>query len=224
MIEPVAVVVPALNAAPTLPAVLAGVRLHLPGATIIGIDDGSTDDTRAVLDGGCDEAIHFDVNRGKGAALRAGFARALERGANAVLTIDADGQHDPAYAPGLVRALEEADIVIGARRRQGTPMPLRRRISNALSSRAISAAAGCSIADTQSGYRALRADVLRKVNAVGDRYEYETDLLIKAGRAGFRINCVPISTIYGSPSHFRELRDAGRVVGLIIRRHLDRVR
>ena len=216
----IACVVPAFDAAPTLGAVLAGLRTALPGAWLIVVDDGSTDRTSDVARQGADETVRFAANLGKGAALRAGFARALAAGAARVLTVDADGQHDPASAPALVAALAHADVVVGARARSSSRMPLRRRLSNALSARAISACAGCELPDSQSGFRAIRADVLRRVQASGDRYEFETDFLIRAGRAGCRIASVPIATIYGAPSHFREISDAVRVVRTIWR-HRD---
>lgn len=115
MIEPLVVLVPAYNAEPSLAKVVKDVRRNLPRAWIIGIDDGSTDGSRQLLKTVCDDTIEFDKNRGKGAALRAGFAAALEKGAAAVLTIDSDGQHDAAFAPAIVGALDRADIVIGAR-------------------------------------------------------------------------------------------------------------
>ena len=220
MNPPLGCVIPALNAAATLPAVIAGLRAAVPDAHVIGVDDGSEDGTADVLREGCDQTIVFERNRGKGAALRAGFAAALTKGVTAVLTIDADGQHDPSLAPSLISALADADVVVGSRQRRGTRMPIHRRMTNSLSSAAISAAARCPVADTQSGYRAIRARVIRAVEARGDRYEFETDFLIQAGQAGFRIACVPISTIYGSPSHFREIRDASRVIRTILRHHL----
>ena len=186
-------------------------------ALIVGVDDGSADATRAVLAASCDRVLAWDVNRGKGAALRAGFDLARTLDATAVLTIDADGQHDPACAPAILGGLGVAELVIGTRRRQRTAMPLHRRVSNALSSAAISRCAGCVLPDTQSGYRAISRRVLDAVWAEGDRYEFETDFLIRAARAGFRVAGVPVPTIYGAPSHFRELRDALRVIGTIYR-------
>jgi hypothetical protein len=141
-----------------------------------------------------------------------------------VLTIDADGQHDTTRAPSLVAALDHADVVVGARERARTAMPLHRRLSNAVSSAAISVCAGCTLPDTQSGYRAISAAVLRRVQPEGDRYEFETDFLIRAARAGFRIECVPVPTIYGAPSHFREIRDAMRVVHTIWRHRREAFR
>ena len=210
-------VIPALDAGATLAAVVAGLRLALPRAYVVVVDDGSSDETRAVASAVADEVVGFARNRGKGAALLAGFAAALDIGASAVLTIDADGQHDPSLAPLLLAGLAHADVVVGARSRARSAMPVHRRVSNALSSAAISRCAGCDLPDTQSGYRAIAAPVLRRVHPDGERYEFETDFLIRAARAGFRIECVPIPTIYGSPSHFREIRDALRVVQTIWR-------
>ena len=217
MIEPLAVIVPAYNAEPTLAKVGKDVRRNLPGAWIIGVDDGSTDGSRKLLNAVADETIEFDKNRGKGAALRAGFDAALKKGAKAVLTIDSDGQHDAAFAPAIVGALDRADIVIGTRDLSGAHVPKHRRIANMISSAATRAVSGGKVRDSQSGYRAMKAEVLRKVEAVGDRYEYETDFIIRAARAGFTTVNVPISTIYGSPSYFREFRDAWLVIKVLWR-------
>lgn len=206
--RPIAVVIPAYQAAATLGAVVDGVRRALEDVLVIAVDDGSTDDTHAVASRVCDEVVRFERNRGKGAALRAGIGAALRFGADAVVTIDADGQHDPVYAPALVAALAGADVAIGARARRGTAMPLARRATNALSARAMTACAGAPIGDAQSGYRAMRRAVLEAVDALGDRYEYETDFLLRAGRLGYRIVDVPVSTVYGPPSHFRLVPDA----------------
>jgi glycosyltransferase involved in cell wall biosynthesis len=217
LIEPLVVLVPAYNAEPTLAKVVKDLRRNLPGALIIGIDDGSTDGSRQLLRSVTDETIEFDKNRGKGAALRAGFELALKKGAAAVLTIDSDGQHDAAFAPAIVGALDRADIVIGTRDLSGKAVPKHRRIANMISSAATRAVSGGKVRDSQSGYRAMKADVLRKVNAVGDRYEFETDFIIRAAHAGFTTVNVPISTIYGSPSYFREFRDAWLVIRVLWR-------
>jgi glycosyltransferase involved in cell wall biosynthesis len=217
LIEPLVVVLPAFNAEPTLGKVVKDLRRNLPNAWIIGVDDGSTDGSRKLLETVVDDTIGFDQNRGKGAALRAGFDAALKKGARAVLTIDSDGQHDAAFAPAIVGALDHADIVIGTRDLSGKAVPKHRRIANMISSAATRAVSGGKVRDSQSGYRAIKSEVLRKVKAVGDRYEYETDFIIRAARAGFTTVNVPISTIYGSPSYFREFRDAWLVIKVLWR-------
>ena len=213
----VACVIPALDAEPRVAGVIGGLRRAVPGVAIIGIDDGSRDGTRRVLEAECDAVVLFERNQGKGAALRAGIAAALERGAEAIVTIDADGQHDPAAAPALLDALADADLVIGARVRRGSAMPLGRRITNAMASAALGHIVGAPVSDAQSGYRAGRRAVFEAVRAPGDRYEYETEFLIAAARAGFRIAAVPVPTVYGAPSHFRAVRDSARVVRTIWR-------
>ena len=209
-------VIPSYNAGGTVARVVAGVRAAVGAVTIIGIDDGSSDATREVLEAHADRTIVFPANRGKGAALRAGFAAALDVGGQAVITIDADGQHDPARTRELVDGLTGSDLVVGARVRAGT-MPRRRRMTNALSAAAARRLVGFELPDPQSGFRAINATVLRSIRAAGDRYEFETDFLIRAARAGFRISSVPVPTIYGPPSHFREVRDGLRVVATFLR-------
>lgn len=211
----VVIVFPAYNAESTLSPVVKGLRQFLPGAQIIGINDGSADGTGALLRKVCDRTIDFTVNRGKGAALRAGFAAALGSDCRAVLTIDSDGQHDPAFAPSILAALDRVHIAIGTRDLTLEHVPRRRRIANFLSSSATRIVSGGAVRDSQSGYRAIRREVLNEIHAEGDRYEFETDFIIRASQAGFTMANVPISTIYGPESYFREFHDAMRVIGVL---------
>lgn len=209
-------IIPALNAERTVGSVIASVREALPGVVIIGVDDGSTDGTRALLRRTCDHVIEFDRNRGKGTALRSAFAYAASAWQlRPVLTIDADGQHDTAFAALLLAALASADVVIGTRHIGGLTVPPHRRLANRISSAATRAITRCPITDSQSGYRALRPGVAGAVDARGDRYEYETDFLVRASHMGYRITEVAVPTIYGPPSHFRELSDAFRVARVL---------
>lgn len=212
-------IIPAYNAEPNIAGVVLGVRNVLPEATILIVDDGSTDETRMVARSVGDETIEFEQNRGKGAALQVAFTFAVERGYDAALTIDADGQHDPAFAPAMVRALDHADVVVGTREIGGPSVPPHRRVANLFSSWLTRVVSGARIHDSQSGYRAIRTEVLRHVRARGDRYEFEMDFLILAARKGFRFAEVPISTVYGTatPSNFRAMRDAVRVLRVLWR-------
>lgn len=220
----VACILPSFNVASTLDVVVRGLRRSLPAAAVVAVDDGSTDETSSVAARCCDAVVTLERNRGKGAALRAGFARVLAGGAEIVLTLDADGQHDPACAPTLLAALDRADLAIGSRARTAGTMPLRRRVTNALASAAVAAIAGAPVPDAQSGFRAARRAVIEQVHAEGDRYEFETDFLIRALRAGFRMTAVPIPTTYGPPSHFRGVADSLRVVRTIWRHRAGALR
>jgi glycosyltransferase involved in cell wall biosynthesis len=208
-------VMPALNAESSVSAVVKGLRKSLPSAMVVGINDGSTDGTATLLRSLCDTTIDFPKNRGKGVALQKGFATAIELDCTEVVTIDSDGQHDPAFAPSLMDALKTCHIAIGTRDLGGEQMPRHRRVANFLSTTATRLVSGGAVSDSQSGFRGIRREVLNEIHATGDRYEFETDFIIRAAHAGFCITNVPISTIYGAPSYFREVRDAARVVGVL---------
>ena len=213
----VACVIPAYNAAATLGGVVRGLRSSVPEALLIVVDDGSADATPDIAAGCCDRVVRFPSNRGKGAALRAGFDVAQAECADAVITIDADGQHDTGRAPALLAALASADFVIGSRARTSGTMPLGRRVTNALASAAVGAIVGVRVPDAQSGYRAIRREVFATIAPDSDRYEFETEFLIAAVRAGYRIANVRVPTTYGAPSHFRAWSDSMRVVRAIWR-------
>jgi glycosyltransferase involved in cell wall biosynthesis len=212
-------VIPAYNAENNIAGVVLGVRNALPDATVLIVNDGSTDETGMIARSVADDTVEFPENRGKGAGLQAAFDYAVDNGFDAVITIDADGQHDPAFAPAMIRALDDADVVVGTREISGRAVPIHRRFANMISSWLTRALSGARISDSQSGYRAMRTEVLRHVHARGERYEFETDFLILAARKGYRFGEVPISTVYGTatPSHFRSIRDAVRVLGVLWR-------
>lgn len=215
MTDRVACVIPAYQAAETLADVVRQVRNTLPRARVIVVDDGSRDGTSTVSKDLADWTIRLSGNCGKGAALRAGFNEVLRSDDDVALTLDADGQHDPAYAPSLLNLLDACDVVIGGRSRAGSDMPLRRRMTNAMASMAIAHVTGIRLQDTQSGYRAIRREVLERVRAHGDRYEFETDFLIRAAQAGFRVRNASVPTVYGPVSHFRSMSDSARIVRTI---------
>ena len=216
--ERVVCVVPAFEAEPTIATVVSGLRAAIPAAFIAVVDDGSVDRTYDSARPVADVTVRLGRNCGKGAALRAGFRVAAERRADVVVTIDADGQHDPRYAPALLEALSNADVAIGSRTRCGS-MPAGRRLTNRLSAAVVAHCIGREVADAQSGFRAMRSHLIDQVRPRGDRYEFETEFLILAGRLGARITFVPIPTVYAAdiPSHFRPVVDSARIVSTLWR-------
>ncbi|MGE5176462.1 MAG: glycosyltransferase family 2 protein [Hyphomicrobiales bacterium] len=219
---PDAAVIPARDAAGTVASVVSGLHAALPGLLVIVVDDGSSDDTAARAEGAGAVLVRHDVNRGKGAALESGFDEALRRGAARVLALDADGQHDPARAPALLAALDGADVVVGSRKHDRAGMPWLRRATNDVTSWWVSRLAGVPIEDSQSGYRAIAAPVLRAVRPKSRRFEYESEFLVAAARAGFRIGAAPIPTLYNAPgSHIHPVRDTFRFIRFVLR-HLVR--
>ena len=213
--------IPAYQEGPRIATVVEGALLHLP---VVVVDDGSTDDTAARAGAAGATVIRLDPNAGKGAGLRAGFRHALESGAEAVVTLDADGQHDPAEIATFVAAFEAArpELIVG--RRDFRSMPLVRRVSNTLGGWVLSAAVGRRIPDNQSGYRLIGRRLMTALLASDESgFEFEVEMIARCIALGLPMADVPIRTIYrGEPSHIRPWRhlteflrasrDAARIV------------
>src|SRR5690606_29611862 len=143
------------------------------------------------------EVLNQIPNQGKGAALKAGFARALEEGYQAVLTLDADGQHDPAEIPLFLEQYrkEPADLIIGAR--DFSQMPLRRRLANLFGLYSFSWAIGQRVRDNQSGYRLISRRLMQAMLSSSEQgYQFEVEMIVIAVKQGFSIDWVPVRTIY----------------------------
>lgn len=214
-------VVPCYNVGDACVPVLASARSHL--ASVLAVDDGSTDSTGEHLAASGVPVLTHPANRGKGAALLTAFRWALDRGYEGVLTLDGDGQHDPADIPALLAAAADADLVIGVREVNRTTAPLRSWVGNALSGRAFAWLSHTGIRDCQSGYRVYSSRFLRRVlpHLRPGRYETEMELLLYAARNGFRLRAVPVRTIYDEQSrrlsHFAPCGDTLRVVASMAR-------
>jgi glycosyltransferase involved in cell wall biosynthesis len=198
-------VIPAHDEAPRIAAVVEAARAFL---RVIVVDDGSSDATADVARAAGAEVIEQRPNQGKGAALRAGFRRALDEGAEAILTLDADGQHDPTEIPPFLAAWaveSRPDLVVG--RRNFGSMPPVRRLSNELGRRAFSWAVGRDIPDNQSGYRVVSARLAEAALTSRETgFAFEVEQITTCIRLGGTIAWVPIRTIYaGAPSHIRPL-------------------
>lgn len=219
----VAIVIPAYQAAATIGDVVSRARTVLPDAQVILIDDGSDDGTGDEGRGRGAVVVTHPRNRGKGVALRSGLARACTEGAEAIVTLDADGQHPPSEIPRLLQPIRDraADLVLGARARSG-PMPVSRRFTNWLSASLASRIGGQTVTDAQTGFRAFTRAVAEQVQPAGDRYEFEANFLLEALRAGYRVASVEVPTIYGAPSHFRHFGDTWRMARAFAR-HAGRI-
>ena len=197
--------VPAYQAGPMVGPVVASARAYLP---VVVVDDGSTDDTAVVAEQAGATVLRQVPNAGKGAALRAGFRHALEAGADAVVTLDADGQHDPDDIPAFLAAfaVSRPELVLG--RRDFGSMPPVRRLSNTLGGWVFSAAVGRNVADNQSGYRLIgRRLMAALLDSTESGFEFEVEMIARCIALGLPIAEVPVRTIYaGEPSHIRPWR------------------
>jgi glycosyltransferase involved in cell wall biosynthesis len=192
--------IPAHDEAARIERVIAGAVRHLP---VLVVDDGSSDATAAVAEEAGARVIRQVPNQGKGAALRAGFAAALAEGAEAVLTLDGDGQHDPSeiasflglYARRTI-AGTPTELIVG--RRSFRRMPPVRRLANLLGTLTLSAAVGQWIHDNQSGYRLIgRRLMTAMLESTESGFAFEVEMIAVCLREGWSIGWVPIRTIYG---------------------------
>lgn len=220
----IALVIPAYNVSAPLRALLHDVaalpRVASGEWTPVVVDDGSADDTAAIARAAGATVIQHLQNQGKGAALATGFAHAVVAGYDGAVTLDADGQHDPGSIADLVAAAEQGgyDVVVGDRMGAVGEMPPLRIWTNRTTSWFVSRLAHQRIPDSQSGFRFLRTEVLRRVRTRCQRYDAESELLIKAGRLGFRIGSTPIRSIYHErgESHINPFVDTLRFIRLVI--------
>lgn len=217
----IAVVIPAYNEAATIADIVRRARQQVE--SVIVVDDGSCDDTAAQAGAAGAVVVRQPTNQGKGASLWCGMQTALARGAEAVITLDADGQHRPEDIPKLLEARQRwpGRPIIAARLKCREAAPRLRRFANGMADFWVSWAAGCPIPDTQSGFRLYPAEFLCHASGPerGRRgFAFESDLLMRAGRQRRYPGVVVIETIYhsqGRPSHYRPWRDTLRIVDLV---------
>ena len=206
--------IPAWNEAVRIGPVVAGTRAHLP---VLVVDDGSHDDTPAVAAAAGATVVRHPRNQGKGVALVTGFDWALERGYDAVLTLDADGQHDPADVPRFLAAYEAGagELIIG--RRDFSHMPFPRTPANPIGSWLLSLALGTRIYDNQCGYRLHGRSFLEMLELTTTGFELEVEVIVQAVCHGVRIGWVDVRTIYDvdKVSYFHPVKDTARFFGML---------
>lgn len=184
--------IPAYNEEATVGEVVRVVREYI--SDVIVIDDASHDRTAQVAWKAGAVVIQHAINRGVGAALRTGYRCALERGADAIVQIDADGQHDPRYIPELLQVLQEGyDIVIGSRflNESHKGYSWVRRLGIRFFTWLGNALGRMNITDITSGYRAYRAEALRKLGRLPDRH-WAIEQTLEAARKGLRLKEVSV--------------------------------
>ena len=211
------VIIPAYNEAKTIGQVVREASEFVND--ILVIDDGSVDKTAQIVEEAGGKVIKHSTNLGKGMALRTGFDYVSQKGYDLIATMDSDGQHQPSDLPRFIDYFKnnKPDIIIGARIHDRIKMPRHRRFNNWLVSSVGSALCGQEVKDFQSGFRLIRTEVLRSVALHTERYETESELLIKAGRIGFKIQSIPINTIYNAEvSNIKPLREMRLFTKLLI--------
>ena len=210
------VIIPTYNNCKTLNQVIIGVLNYTEN--IIVVNDGSTDNTNEILKKyNKFEIINIPQNKGKGNALKIGFAKALEKGYQYAITIDSDGQHKPEELEVFLNRIdcEPDSLIVGIRNLNQENMPENSSMANRLSNFWFHFYTGLNLQDTQTGYRLYPLYLIKNIKLFSGKYEFELELLIKAAWKNIRIISVKINAYYPPPeervSHFRPYKDFIRI-------------
>ena len=216
-----AVIIPAYNEQKTIKKVVEGVLTQL--SQVIVVNDCSTDETAEIVKSLPVELISQPQNKGKAAALMTGIHYAVQQGVTHIITIDGDGQHNPADIPAMLEQSQKHPnkIVIAARLKNQQDAPRARFIANRVADFWISWAAGYRIADSQSGFRLYPAELFNQlqIRSGKDRsFVFESEILIKAAKQGYPGTAIAIESCYPEdrrPSHFRPVADITKIVLMV---------
>ncbi len=212
------ILIPSYNEARTIGAIAE--ELKSRALTVYVVDDGSTDKTADIAASHGAVVIAHDKNKGKGASLIEGFDRILKEDFDAVLIMDGDGQHAMSDVENFFNKMAQtgADIIIGNRMLDTSSMPVTRKITNGIMSRIISKMCGQTIPDTQCGFKLIKRNVLESIKFEFSNFEIESEILIKAARLGFKIESLPVRTVYqDETSKIKPLFDTIRFLFFLIK-------
>ncbi len=193
-----AAVIPGYNEQETIGFVIKETKKYVD--EVIYVDDGSTDDTVKIAEELGTTTITYGENVGKGYALRTGFQAALDRNHDIIVTLDSDGQHDPAYIPNFLEKIKEGDMVLGSRY-AGRPYTIPRNVlgnfglnfvTNILSYGPQGFLRGQWLKDTQTGYRAFTREALEKMNLEATEYAIESEMIYEAARNNLTVKEIPV--------------------------------
>jgi len=186
-------IIPAFNEESTIADVIKATSRYVN--EVLVINDGSTDKTAEIAKNAGASVIDNIINKGLGRTVQRGYDEAINRGANIVVQIDADGQYDPEEIPKLIKPILEnkADLVLGSRLENlKYKMPVVKEFGNKAFSWLLRRLTGTEIKDGQTGFRAIRKEVLENVRLRGD-FTYTQEMIIKASKEGWRIENIPIN-------------------------------
>lgn len=218
-VKKVCVVLPSYNEEKNIASVIKGIPKD--NIDVVVVDDGSVDKTYQLAEENGAFVIKHSKKMGKGAALKNGLAWAMDEGYDYIITMDADGQHDPKEILLFIKEAEKDEvigIVVGNRLLHPQNMPKIRLYTNIVMSYLVSILCKQKIPDTQCGYKLIKKEVLKKISLHARKFEIESELLIKAAKAGFKISSVPIASIYAQEtSNINPAGDTLRFIKFIIK-------
>jgi len=212
----ICVIIPTHNEAKAIAGIIR--RIRQQELEVLVVDDGSQDNTSEIAKDNGAIVLRNLINEGKGASLIRGFAYAVSRDFDAAITMDGDGQHLPEEIPYFTRlaTYSNSGILIGNRMLKRKNMPYVRLFTNKFMSWLISLAAGQSVPDTQCGFRLIKRGVLERIDLKTSKYETESEIIIQASRLGFKIESIPVKSVYeGGKSQINPIVDTLRFIRFI---------
>ncbi len=204
-----AIIIPAYNEGKTIFEVITNTKKF--ASNIIVVDDGSRDNTAAEATRAGAKVVRHKVNLGKGAALKTGCDYALKQGAEKIITLDADGQHDPKEIPSFISALDQHDIAFGSRKAPES-MPKVFKLGNKVITQTLQMLYGVRVEDSQCGYRSFKAATYPQIRWGATDYYVETEMAIRAGKKKLIHTTIPIETIYADKYKGTTVLDGVRIV------------
>jgi glycosyltransferase involved in cell wall biosynthesis len=210
-------IIPVYNGEEQIKSLIRRTRKYVDDLVVV--DDGSTDKTAKIAEKEKAIVIRHEKNRGKGASLQTGIDYILGRDYELVIMMDADGQHRPEEIPKFIRHYKktQAPVIVGNRMKNPQNMPLIRKLTNRVMSAMLSKICGQSIPDSQCGYKLISKGVFEEIKLLYSNYEIESEILIRASRKGFKIDSVPIATVYQQEkSYINPILDTARFIKLLI--------
>ncbi len=202
-------VIPARNEEKSISNIVKKTQKH--AESVVVVDDGSRDRTKEAAEKAGAVVVSHIVNLGKGAALKTGCDFAVHSGAEYIVVIDADAQHNPDDIPRFVEKLKKYDIVFGYRKASGK-MPLVLRFGNLFISTVVGALYGVSLKDTQCGFRAFSKSAYSKIRWNAPDYSMESEMIARAGKQRLKYVQVPIETIYADRYKGTTIIDGVKIV------------
>jgi glycosyltransferase involved in cell wall biosynthesis len=212
------IIIPGYNEAGRIGAVVKAAKAYCPD--IVVIDDGSKDSTADEARKAGATVIVHEVNKGKGVALNTGFLYAKDKGYEFLITMDADGQHDPADIPGFIDAYKSGNYacIVGNRMAKVQGMPLVRKLTNLFMSWLISREMHQWVPDTQNGFRLFKCSAIPQVSAESARFAAESEILLIMSDNGVKIGSAPVKVIYSDEkSKIHPVKDTVRFFKMLKR-------
>lgn len=215
--------IPAYNEEAAIKRLIEEVKKHTDN--ILVVNDGSSDRTGDILRELRVDYLSHEKNQGKGASLIDGFKYLVNKEFDYILTLDGDGQHAPDDIPAFIESAAQtgADMIVGNRMADTKDMPFDRYLTNRFMSFVISKLAGQRVPDSQCGFRLIHKKVLQSIDIETKNYDTESEIIIKASQAGFKISSVPVRTIYANEiSKIHKVKDTIRFFKLIFKHNRGR--